>query len=100
MRGAGIVAARRGAPGRRPPQKVAGFSSKPRALTSIRCPGVRGEAHVHGVFGERAAPDHAAMRKPAKAPARPRHRSDYWGAFCFVVLVVTVLFAVLTAGPG
>ena len=36
------------------------------------------------------------MNKPAVALKKTRSSSDFLGAFCFVVLVLTVLYATLT----
>ena len=34
---------------------------------------------------------------PSKAQPKQRRESDFWGAICFVVLIATVLYAVMTA---
>jgi len=52
------------------------------------------------MVGQCAPADHAGMRKIAKTSPRTPRRPDYWGAFCFVVLVATVLYAAVTAAPG
>ena len=49
-----------------------------------------------GVRNGGAEPDDANMNKPAVAIKKPRSSSDLFGAFCFVVLVLTVLYAALT----
>ena len=36
------------------------------------------------------------MDKPAATLKKPRSSSDLFGAFCFVVLVLTVVYAALT----
>ena len=36
------------------------------------------------------------MEKPTFTLKKPRSSSDLFGAFCFVVLVLTVLYAALT----
>ncbi len=36
------------------------------------------------------------MDKPAASLKKPRSSSDLFGAFCFVVLVLTVLYATLS----
>jgi hypothetical protein len=55
-------------------------------------------------------PEHLCMNDVNKTPSNPssdatsqgaggetRRPSDYWGAFCLVVLIVTVAYAVYTA---
>ncbi len=37
------------------------------------------------------------MEKPAQAQQKSRPGTDFFGAFCFVVLIVTVTYASLTA---
>ena len=41
---------------------------------------------------------HCQMEKLANTSKKARHPSDFLGAFCFVVLIVTVVYAVLTTG--
>ena len=36
------------------------------------------------------------MEKPAATLKKPRSCSDFLGAFCFVVLVLTILYATLS----
>ena len=45
-----------------------------------------------------SARDHRRMQKLAKTSKKMRLPSDFLGAFCFVVLIVTVVYAVLTTG--
>ncbi len=49
-----------------------------------------------GVSNRGAERDDGGMNKPAVALKKPRSSSDLLGAFCFVVLVLTVLYAALT----
>ena len=49
-----------------------------------------------GVRNGGAEPDDVSMNKPVVALKKPRSSSDLFGAFCFVVLVLTVLYAALT----
>jgi hypothetical protein len=37
------------------------------------------------------------MEEPAGIQEEERAPTDYWGAICFVVLIVTVVYAVMTA---
>jgi hypothetical protein len=41
--------------------------------------------------------NHGRMDDPVQTRAPERRRSDFFGAFCFVVLIVTVAYAALTA---
>ena len=42
-------------------------------------------------------PEHGRMEQSRKSPQKERRPSDFLGAFCFVILIATVLYAVLTA---
>ena len=37
------------------------------------------------------------MKNPTQAQQKPQTGTDFFGAFCFVVLIVTVTYASLTA---
>ena len=53
-------------------------------------------AHVRGGAQRGAERDDVSVNKPVVALKKPRSSSDLFGAFCFVVLVLTVLYAALT----
>jgi hypothetical protein len=36
------------------------------------------------------------MEEPDESPTQPRSSPDYVGAFCFVLLILTVIYAAMT----
>lgn len=49
-----------------------------------------------GLRGSGPKSDDCCMEKPTATLKKPRSSSDFFGAFCFVVLILTVAYAALT----
>ena len=60
-------------------------------------PSCEGHPTFGGLIGAWLGPDHADMKEPSQTAQHQRRGSNLLGAFCFIVLIATVVYAALTA---